>query len=121
MWAVRAILIVVLVLCVVAFAYDNLALQQTVDIHLIWAKRFDVPLLTVVFWAFLVGVLLSLVVFVSMFVKQSVQLRAARRHIRALEGEVTALRNRPIEDSVDLVASGDSGPPVEKPLFTDNE
>jgi len=121
MWAVRAILIVALVLCVVAFAYFNLALQQKVDVHLIWEQRVDVPLLTVVFWSFVVGVLLSMVVFMLIFIKQSVQMRSARRQIKALEGEVTALRNRPIEESADLVASGERKPPADRPLFTNSD
>jgi uncharacterized integral membrane protein len=120
MWAVRAILIVALVLCVVAFAYYNGDSEQNVRVNLIWAKYVDVPLITVVFWSFVPGVLVSLFVFMSVFIKQSVQLRAARREIKALEGEVTALRNRPIEESADLV-SGKSKPPTDKPLFTDDK
>ncbi len=121
MWAVRAILIVALILCVVAFAYYNSDLQQNVRVNLIWVQYVDVPLITVVFWSFVPGVLVSLFLFMSVFIKQSVQLRATRRRIKALEGEVTALRNRPIEESADLVASGESKPPADKPLFSDNE
>ncbi len=121
MWAVRAMLIIALVLCVVAFAYYNSAAQQNVKVNLIWATYVDVPLITVVFWSFVPGVLVSLFVFMSVFIKSSVELRAARRRIKALEGEVTALRNRPIEESVDLVASGRPSPPEDKPLFTNDE
>ncbi len=121
MWAVRAILIVALVLCVVAFVYYNPPSQETVKVNLGWVQYVKVPLVTVVFWSFVPGVLVSLFVFMSVFIKQSVQLRATRRRIKALEGEVTALRNRPIEESADLVASGESKPSTDKPLFSDNE
>ncbi len=121
MWAVRAILIVALVLLVVAFAFYNNDPSIVVDVDLIWMQRAEVPLITVVFWSFVSGVLVSLFLFMSVFIKQSVQLRATRRRIKALEGEVTALRNRPIEESADLVASGESKPPADKPLFSDNE
>jgi uncharacterized membrane protein YciS (DUF1049 family) len=122
MWAVRAILIVALVLCVVAFAYYNPPNpQQNVQVNLIWAKYVDVPLITVVFWSFVLGVLVSLFILMSVFIKQSVQLRSARRHVKALEGEVTALRNRPIEESAELVASGETKPLSDKTLFTDSD
>ncbi|MDH3891983.1 MAG: LapA family protein [candidate division Zixibacteria bacterium] len=119
MWAVRAILIVALVLCVVAFAYYNTNSQQLVEVNLIWAQYVDVPLITVVFWSFVPGVLVSLFVFMSVFIKQSVQLRASKRRIKALEGEVTALRNRPIEESAELLASSNVKPPGQAPLFKD--
>ena len=121
MWAVRAILIVALILCVVAFAFYNTDSQQNVRVNLIWAQYIEVPLIIVVFWSFVPGVLVSLFLFMSVFIKQSVQLRATRRRIKALEGEVTALRNRPIEESAELVASGESKPSADRPLFSDTE
>lgn len=121
MWAVRAILIVTLILCVVAFAYYNTNSQQNVEVNLVWAKYVDVPLITVVFWSFVPGVLVSLFLFMSVFIKQSVQLRGLRRRIKALEGEVTALRNRPIEESAELLASSKAKPPGEAPLFKDGK
>ncbi len=121
MWALRAILIVALVLCVVAFVYYNPPSEQYIQVNLGWVQYSQLPLVTVVFWSFVPGVLVSLFVFMSVFLKQSVQLRATRRRIKALEGEVTVLRNRPIEESADLVASGESKPPADKPLFSDNE
>jgi uncharacterized integral membrane protein len=122
MWAVRAILIVALVLCVVAFAYYNPPIdQEGVKVNLVWAKFVDVPLITVVFWSFVIGMLVSLFIFISMFIRQSVELRSTRRRIKALEGEVTALRNRPIEESAELGRPGENQPPQNKPLFTDGD
>ena len=57
MWAIRAIFIVILIIAVVAFAYYNLGTDQKVDINLIWAQYIDVPLITVVFWSFVGGML----------------------------------------------------------------
>jgi uncharacterized membrane protein YciS (DUF1049 family) len=107
MWALRAILIAAVVVVVVAFAYYNSSQTQTVSVNLIWAKYINVPLITVVFWAFVAGVLVSLVLFISVYIRHSVQLRSARRRIKALEGEVTILRNRPIEESADLLKGAD--------------
>ena len=103
MWVLRAVLIALIVVCVVAFALYNIGSDQVVTVNLIWAKFVDVPLITVVFWSFAAGVLVSLLIFISVYIKLSVQLHASRKQTRALEGEVTVLRNRPIEESVDLL------------------
>ena len=109
MWVVRAILVLLLIILVVAFAYNNFGADQTVDVKLqpILPNYVDVPLVTVVFWSFVVGAVLSTLLFVSMYIKQSVLVHAARRRIKALEGEVTILRNRPIEESVELLKGAD--------------
>ena len=109
MWAIRAILIAVLIILVIAFAYKNFSVEQVVDVHLepLMGDRGDVPLVTVVFWAFVSGVVLSLLLFVTTYIKLSVQLRSQRRRVRALESEVNILRNRPIEESAGLLEGVD--------------
>jgi uncharacterized integral membrane protein len=103
MWVVRAILIASIIVAVVAFAMYNVGAGQTVSVNFIWVRYVDVPLITVVFWSFVVGVVVAALLFVSGYIKLSAQLRAARRQTRALEHEVTVLRNRPIEESADLI------------------
>ena len=109
MWVVRAILVLLLLLLLVAFAYNNVGADQTVDVKLrpLLPNRVDVPLVTVVFWSFVAGAVLSTLLFVSIYIKQSVQSHSARKRIRALEGEVAILRNRPIEESVELLKGAD--------------
>ena len=120
MWAIRSILLILLVICVVAFAYYNTATEQKVSINLIWANFIEVPLITVVFWSFVAGVLVSLFVFVSAFIRQSVQIRSSRKRIRSLEGEVTVLRNRPIEESIDLIRDTEKDRAGDKSAFTES-
>ncbi len=108
MWVIRAIIIALIVIALVAFAYFNINPTQKVDIDLIHWQYVDVPLITVVFWAFVAGVAVSLALFVSVFVKQSVENRSARKRIRSLEHEVTVLRNRPIEESADLIKDSET-------------
>ena len=103
MWAVRAILIALVIIIVVAFAYFNLNSEQTINVDLIYVKYVEVPLVTVVFWSFIAGMLISLFLFISIYIKLTIQLRNATRKIQALEGEVTVLRNRPIEESADMI------------------
>ncbi len=110
MWAVRAVLIALLLILIVGFAFNNTGVDQVVDVHLrpVLADRVDVPLVTVVFWAFVAGVVLSLLLFITTYFKLTVQLRSQRRRIKALEAEVAVLRNRPIEESVGLLKGADA-------------
>ena len=116
MWAVRAILIAIVVIAVIAFAYFNFNPDQKVDIDLIYVKYVEVPLVTVVFWAFVAGMLVSLIMFISIYIKLSVQLRTANKKISALESEVSILRNRPIEESVDLIKDNSGDDEVKSPF-----
>ena len=103
MWVIRAVLIAILLIAVVGFAYYNFNPAKTVDIDLIYTQYINVPLVTVVFWAFVAGVLVSLILFVSTYIKMSVQLRNTQKNILSLESEIAVLRNRPIEESAKFI------------------
>ncbi len=103
MWVFRSILILVIIAVIVGFAVYNSGPSQTVDVDLIWAKRFDVPVITIVFWSFVLGSLISLLLFISVYLKISNQLSEAQKAIKGLQVEVTTLRNRPIEETRDLL------------------
>lgn len=109
MWVVRTVLVLLLLLLVVGFAYNNMASDQKVAVHLqpLFYNYVDVPLLTIVFWAFMGGAVLSMLLFVAIYLKLSLEARTARKRIRALESEVAILRNRPIEESVELLKGAD--------------
>lgn len=107
MWVLRSILIAFVVICVVAFAYHNSSPAQKVNVDLIFSKYIDVPLVIVVFWSFVSGLIVSLILFILIYLRQSVQIRGLQKMIRALESEVTVLRNRPIEESADLLKGDD--------------
>lgn len=117
MWAIWAVLILLLILGMVFFAFNNLT--QTVDINLmpLFEDRADVPLLTMVFWSFVSGALLSIFLFITNFIKQSVNMRSAFRKIKALESELAILRNRPIEESADLIKDSDRKDSPHKSVF----
>lgn len=109
MWALRAVVVAALIILVVAFAYTNTGPEQKVDVNLrpIYYDYENVPLVTVVFWAFLGGVVLALLLFITTYIKLSVQMHGAKKRIKALETEVAILRNRPIEESADLLRGSD--------------
>ncbi len=122
MWVLRAILVALLIIILVAFAYNNFGPDQRVDVNLkpLFANYVDVPLVTVVFWAFFIGVVLSLLLFITMYVKQAVDIHSFKKRIKALESEVSILRNRPIEESVDLLKGVDSKVAESKSLFSES-
>ena len=111
MWAFRAVLVAALIILVVAFAYNNTGPTQVVDVNLrpLYFDYENVPLVTVVFWAFLGGVVLALLLFITTYIRLSVQMHGAKKRIKALETEVAILRNRPIEESADLLRGDDGG------------
>ncbi len=103
MWALRAILVAIIVIAIVAFALYNVGLDQRVDVNLIWQSFNQVALIEVIFWSFVSGLVLSLLIFISVYIRMAVNLRTIKKQLRALESEVTVLRNRPIEESVELL------------------
>ena len=107
MWVLRAVLIAFIIICVVAFAYHNSSQMQKVNVDILFAKYVDVPLLIVVFWSFAAGMVVSLVLFILVYLRQAVQIRGLQKNVRSLESEVTVLRNRPIEESADLLKGQD--------------
>ena len=103
MWVFRSVLILLVIAIIVGFALYNSGPDQTVNVNLIYAQRMDVPVITVVFWSFILGALIAWLLFISIYLKQTNQLREANKSIKGLISEVTALRNRPIEESKDLL------------------
>jgi uncharacterized membrane protein YciS (DUF1049 family) len=109
MWIFRALLLAILVILLIAFAYNNFLPDQVVDVHLapLGHDYVDVPLVTVVFWSFVVGAVLALLLFLTGYINQLMVVRSLRRQVKALETELSVLRNRPIEDSASLLSGAD--------------
>ena len=122
MWAVRAVLVTILLIMVVAFAYNNMNTGQLVDVNLkpFYYNYADVPLVTVVFWSFVAGIILAMILFITTYIKLSMQIHGTKKKIKALEQEVSVLRNRPIEESADLLKGTDSNAGHNKSAFEEN-
>mgnify|MGYP001078115972 CR=1 FL=1 len=86
MWVIRAVLVLVLLLLLVGFAFNNAGPDQSVAVKLepLFPNYVGVPLLTVVFGAFVAGAVLSLLLFITIYIKISVESHAQRRRIKAL-------------------------------------
>lgn len=95
MWAVRMLLVIVLVVVVVWFSVYNSEERVTVALYNVTYE--DIPLIVVSYWTFVAGMLITLVLGLSYFWKLSLDLRDARRDSKRLLTELAALRNRPIE------------------------
>lgn len=119
MWVIRIILLALVVICFLAFITYNVDTGQKVDVNLIYAAYLDVPLITVVFWSFLVGAFASLILMIVSYLKLSFDLQSANRKIKALESEAAILRNRPIEEAAGLF--NQSQVPPDRPLFREGK
>lgn len=108
MWAVRAIGIFLAISLVVGFVVYNYSMDQRVAVNLYWKQYENIPLLVVIFWSFLAGMAISLVLFVGVYLRQLTQIGSARKTIKGLNDEVSALRNRPIEESRDMFGDGEN-------------
>jgi uncharacterized integral membrane protein len=97
----RALLVAVLVVAAIGFAVRNPAQQVTVD--LFFGPPYQgVPLVFALFVAFLVGGIGGCAVAILWVVELQARLRDSRRQVRRLQGELTSLRNLPLEEADDL-------------------
>lgn len=96
MWAFRYFLLLILIVIILGFAIYNSS--QRVDINFPGYRFFDVPLIVVIFCAFCVGLLASFILTIAQSLRMSGDVRNSRRKVHHLEMELTALRNRSLED-----------------------
>ena len=100
MWAFRVFLILLIIAVVVGFSMLNA--QQLVSVDLLRATYENVPLVYVTYWAFLAGMLVTFVLGFLYLLKVHADLREQRRETKRLTVEITALRNRSIEEIDEL-------------------
>ncbi len=100
MWAVRMFLIIVFLIVAIGFFVYNS--NEVVDIFILHTHYLDVPLMVVLLIAFGAGMLASFLIAVTYFFRISSEASQAKRQVKKLEAEITALRNRQI-DQIDSV------------------
>jgi len=96
MWAVRYLLLLILIVVILGFAVLNSS--QKVPINLPHRELPDVPLTVVILCAFCVGLLVSFVLTVAQTIKMGGEVKNSQKKARHLEMELAALRNRSLED-----------------------
>lgn len=100
MWAVRLLLLLFVVMVIIGFSIYNSS--EKVAVNLITARYAEVPMIFVAYWAFVIGMLVSFILGVSYYLRSSNQLREQQKENRRLLTELTALRNRPIEEAEEV-------------------
>lgn len=107
MWIIRWILVAVVIVVILLFSLQNQEEQVMVNLFG-WESPF-IPLYFALFIAFVVGLFVWFIVATFQILQLKAELRTCRREKRTLEGELTALRNLPLEES------GEDHPEVEPP------
>jgi len=90
----RAFLVLIVLAVIIGFSVYNAG--PRVDVDLVKAQ-YNVPLVVVVYWSFLAGMLVAFLLAVSYVLKIQADRRLDRVAKRRLEMEISALRNRTIE------------------------
>lgn len=99
MWLLRALIGVLIFVILLGFFVYNA--EQRVSVNIITALYHNVPLIVVVFWSFVFGLLTSFLLSITVYLKQTSDIRRLKRTVDNLNSEITALRNRPIEEAED--------------------
>ena len=92
-------LVVVLIVVLVGFSVYNA--EERVGVNILTTRYINVPLIVITFWAFIFGLVVSFLLFVTVYFRQVAEIRRQRRIADSLGSEISALRNRPIEESAD--------------------
>ncbi len=97
MWVFRALLAIVLIAVLLGFSVYNA--QERVAVSILNTRYINVPLIYIAYWAFLFGMVISFLLFVTIYFKQAAELRRQKRIADSLTHEIAALRNRTIQES----------------------
>lgn len=97
MGVIRAVLILIVLAIIIGFSVYNAGPRVTVDL-IFWQPAYSVPLVVVVYWSFLAGMLVAAILGLSYVLKVQADRRMERRDRRRLEMEISSLRNRTIEE-----------------------
>lgn len=100
MWVFRTLLVVILIAVILGFSVYNV--QECVTVSILDMRYIEnVPMIYIAYWAFLFGMVISFLLFVTIFFKQAGELRRQKRIADSLTQEIAALRNRTIQESGD--------------------
>lgn len=103
MWVIRALVVVILIAVLLGFSVYNAG--ERVAVNILSTRYINVPLIVVAYWAFMFGMLVSFVLFATVYFRQLSEIRRHKRTAEGLAGEISALRNRSIEDAADKLLS----------------
>ena len=96
MWVIRYFIITMVILLIMAFAIQNS--YQRVSVNLLNHRYENIPLVLVLFEAFVVGILFWFVISIAQFIKLHGVLSKQRRENRKLIEEIRTIRNMPLQE-----------------------
>jgi len=99
MWVIRTILIVAVFVVLLGFGIYNAG--EKVSVTILNTRYVNVPLIVVTFWSCVFGLLVSILLFFTVYFKQVAEIRRQKRINDSLNAEIAALRNRTIEETDD--------------------
>lgn len=95
--ALRAAIFLGVMLLAMGFAFLNN--RELVDVELYWGRFHDAPMAWVVFVAFLTGAAIGYALSLLVVLELQTRLRDLYRRQYRLEGELTTIRNLPLDDA----------------------
>lgn len=98
----RAATLLFVMFLAMGFAFLNN--RELVDVNLYWGRFQDAPMAWVVFVAFLFGALVGWSLSLLLVLELQTRVREMKRRHHRMEGELTTLRNLPLEDADDASA-----------------
>jgi len=105
MWIVRALIVIVLIVILLGFSVYNA--QERVAVNILNTRYVNVPLIYVAYWAFVFGLVVTFILFATVYIRQANEIRRFRRLSENLQSEISALRNRAIDDSAEKFMQAD--------------
>jgi uncharacterized integral membrane protein len=88
--------LIVLAVVIGFSVYNSGPRIRTVD--LIWHQYYDVPMVVLVYWSMLAGMVVAAILGLTYVFRLHADLRAERRARKRLEAEMASYRNRTIEE-----------------------
>lgn len=101
MWVIRIILLFLILAVVIGFSVYNSG-QKVPRVDLVKVAYTNVPMVVVVYWAMLAGMVAASILGLTYVFRLHAELRAERRARKRLEIEMNSLRNRTIEELDEL-------------------
>jgi uncharacterized integral membrane protein len=102
---IAAIALLIITIAIIAFAVMNPG--QKVTINLGWRIYQYVPMILALFIAFLVGIILTLLYCLYYFVGMGLTVRRLKKANKLLEKELVAIRNLPLDESLEDLKAGE--------------
>jgi len=97
---IAAIALLIVTLAIIAFAIMN-AGPTIESINLGIGRYYEVPLVVALFVAFVVGVIVTLLYCLYYFIDLGLTVRRIKKKNKQLERELVAIRNLPLEESLE--------------------